>query len=176
MSDSCRQDTFTMAPRTPPPQNNPMYPYVSYPAEYYPPAMYPGSPIVMPSMPPLEQLPSGAYFPHPHFRHAPPSPDMFPPSPVLHGQHSHQSPPSTPCSSSSSERTERAEVKVLRQLCTAITKMQSTMKDVAERQEQILDRMSLLEQRGWCPFIVRPGSFSCICSCMNFMLHAAHAH
>lgn len=28
-----------------------------------------------------------------------------------------------------------------------MTKMQSTMKDLAERQEQILDRMSLLEQR-----------------------------
>jgi hypothetical protein len=36
----------------------------------------------------------------------------------------------------------------MRQLITAMTKMQTTMKDLAERQEQILDRMSLLEQRG----------------------------
>lgn len=125
-----------------------MYPY-GYTPEYYSP-MYPGSPIVMPSMPPLEPLPSGAYFSHPHYRHAaPPSPDNFPPSPILHGQHmhSHQSPPSTPSSSSSSERTERLEVKVLRQLYSSFTKVQSTMKEVAERQEQILDRMSLLEQR-----------------------------
>lgn len=137
-----------------------MYPYV-YPSEYYSPAMYPGSPIVMPTMPPLEPLPSGAYFSHPHYRHAaPPSPDNFPPSPILHSQHahSHQTPPSTPPSSSerSSERSERAEVKILRQLCSAITKMQSTMKDVAERQEQILDRMSLLEQRGWCLSFLGP--------------------
>jgi hypothetical protein len=48
-------------------------------------------------------------------------------------------------------------MKVLRQLCTAMTKLQSTMKDLAERQEQILDRMSLLEQRGMAPvhFLVR---------------------
>jgi len=36
----------------------------------------------------------------------------------------------------------------MRHILTAMTKMQSTMKDLAERQEQILDRMSLLEQRG----------------------------
>lgn len=140
-----------------------MYPY-GYTSDYYSP-IYPGSPIVMPSMPPLEPLPSGAYFSHPHFRHgATPSPDNFPPSPILHGQHvhSHQSPPS-PSSSSSSERTERAEVKILRQLYSSITKVQSTMKEVAERQEQILDRMSLLEQRGWCPSSCRPGSFLCVC-------------
>lgn len=66
----------------------------------------------------------------------------LPPSPIMH--HPHGNPPPTPptpdrCS---------ADTKVMRHILTAMTKMQSTMRDLAERQEQILDRMSLLEQRG----------------------------
>ncbi|KAL0638148.1 hypothetical protein Q9L58_002761 [Maublancomyces gigas] len=65
----------------------------------------------------------------------------LPPSPIMH--HPHGNPPPTPptpdrCS---------ADTKVMRHILTAMTKMQSTMRDLAERQEQILDRMSLLEQR-----------------------------
>lgn len=66
----------------------------------------------------------------------------LPPSPVMHNPHSlPQTPPTSPdrCN---------ADSKVMRHILTAMTKMQSTMKDLAERQEQILDRMSLLEQRG----------------------------
>jgi hypothetical protein len=79
----------------------------------------------------------------------------LPPSPVIHGTHT---PPTSPdryqhhhhhsSSSSSSASEGKAEIKAMRQLTTAITKMQGSMKDMAERQEQILDRMSLLEQRG----------------------------
>jgi hypothetical protein len=131
------------------------------------PGAYPGSPQ-MAAMAHMEfsgmqhHLP---YSPHPHFpanlayAHLghPPSPiftHSLPPSPAHSGHgsssHSSQRPPSPDARNSS-------EMKVLRQLCTAMTKLQSTMKDLAERQEQILDRMSLLEQRGMAPvhFLVR---------------------
>ncbi|KAF8535634.1 hypothetical protein BDD12DRAFT_751385 [Trichophaea hybrida] len=97
------------------------------------------------------QHPSSPYSPHPHYAtniafahlgHPPPSPIVthahLPPSPIIHGSHT-QTPPSPDRYS--------PESKALRQLCTALTKMQGTMKDLAERQERIFDRMSLLEQR-----------------------------
>ncbi|RPB11718.1 hypothetical protein P167DRAFT_574920 [Morchella conica CCBAS932] len=65
----------------------------------------------------------------------------LPPSPIMH--HPHGNPPPTPPSPDRCS----ADTKVMRHILTAMTKMQSTMKDLAERQEQILDRMSLLEQR-----------------------------
>lgn len=43
---------------------------------------------------------------------------------------------------------EKEDAKAMRQILSQMTKMQNTIKDLAERQEQILDRMSLMEQRG----------------------------
>jgi hypothetical protein len=125
------------------------YSFVSYPAEY---AFSPGGYPPMPHMDiPGMQHATGPYSPHPHFAtniafahlgHPPPSPIVthahLPPSPTIHGSHT-QTPPSPD---------RYSESKALRQLCSTISKMQGTMKDLAERQEQILDRMSLLEQRG----------------------------
>jgi hypothetical protein len=123
-----------MSARTPPPPPGaPMYSFVTYPTDYgYSPCACPG--------PHME-----SYSPQPY----------LPPSPVIHGTHT---PPTSPdryqhhhhhsSSSSSSASEGKAEIKAMRQLTTAITKMQGSMKDMAERQEQILDRMSLLEQRG----------------------------
>lgn len=67
----------------------------------------------------------------------------LPPSPVMHNPHVPPSPPSPDRHS--------ADMRVMKHILTAMTKMQSTMKDLAERQEQILDRVSLLEQRGEFP-------------------------
>lgn len=79
---------------------------------------------------------------HGHLPPLPGSPVMshghLPPSPIIH---SSQQIPSSP------DRYTSAEAKVVKQLINAMTKMQNSMKDLAERQEQILDRMSLLEQR-----------------------------
>ncbi|KAA8895192.1 hypothetical protein FN846DRAFT_785368 [Sphaerosporella brunnea] len=122
-----------MSTRTPPP---PGYSFVSYPAEYaYSPCSCPGPHIdTQTAYSPQCYMPPS---PGIHGTHTPPtSPDRY--SPHSHS-HSH--------SSGSSASLEKAEIKAMRQLCAAITKMQGSMKDMAERQEQILDRMSLLEQR-----------------------------
>jgi hypothetical protein len=142
------------------------YSFVSYPSAEYAmsPGAYPGSPQ-MSAMSHMEfsgmqhhlpysphsHFPTFAHLGHPLAHGSPPSPIVthaLPPSPThsghgysSHSGHSSQTPPSPDTRNSS-------EMKVLRQLCTAMTKLQSTMKDLAERQEQILDRMSLLEQRG----------------------------
>ena len=77
------------------------------------------------------QRPPSPVTPHSHL---PPSPKYSnaqrPPSP---GRHSPER-----CS---------PEMKVMRQLCSSMAKIQSTMKEMAIRQEQIMDRMSLLEQK-----------------------------
>ncbi|KAI5779328.1 hypothetical protein EDC01DRAFT_719095 [Geopyxis carbonaria] len=90
--------------------------------------------------------------PHPHYAtyahlqpmaQGPPSPIIshshLPPSPVAH--------PSTVQTPPSPDRSSSTDAKVMKHLLTQITKMQNTMKDLAERQEQILDRVSVLEQR-----------------------------
>ena len=130
------------------------------------------APSRMPSMQRMEQ-PATPYqqYSQPHYSHrghqvvpasprAPPTPSMshsrLPTSPVMRSSHPYHTPPTSPdrysspspISSSSGSNVERQEAKMLKQLCAAMTKMQGTMKDVAERQEQILDRMSLLEQKG----------------------------
>ena len=102
---------------------------------------------------------------HGHHPPLPPSPIItgahLPPSPVMHHSqhqpqhpHPHPHPHQYPNQQSTTPPTSpdrNAESKAMRQLCTAIAKMQSTMKDLAERQEQILDRMSVLEQRSTSP-------------------------
>lgn len=152
-----------MAASAPPPPSTASFSFVSYPADYVVShTNYGSSPHPMPAIPAQishMEYPSGtgpgSYPPHyatnfafahlgPLAQTGPPSPMMahahLPPSPVIHHSPLAQAP--------SSPDRYSADTKVMRHILTAMTKMQSTMKDLAERQEQILDRMSLLEQRG----------------------------
>lgn len=145
-----------------------------------PPELAPSSSAgsVPPPPPPPPYLYAAAYAHHAHHHlghhghhgHHPPLPPSpivtgahLPPSPVLHHlqyqphphppphppPHPHQNQQSTTTPPTSPDR--YAETKAVRQLCTAVAKMQGTMRDLAERQEQILDRMSVLEQRSTPP-------------------------
>jgi len=153
-----------MAASAPPPPSTGSFSFVSYPTDYVvqhspygssphsipaiPAAMshmeYPGSPVSGPASYPPHYATNFA-FAHlgPLATQGPPSPLMahahLPPSPIVHHSPLVQRPASPDRYS--------ADTKVMRHILTAMTKMQSTMKDLAERQEQILDRMSLLEQR-----------------------------
>lgn len=99
--------------------------------------------VPYPHFPPTMAFPAMAGYPPPPHVHggAPPSPVFSQPSHGSQQQQQQTAPPSPDRAGYSTE------VRVMRQLCTAMTKLQNTMKDLAERQEQILDRMSLLEQR-----------------------------
>lgn len=133
----------------------PGYSFVAYPgADFAFASGYPGPPPS--SMPHAHMdLSNGGPLPYAHFPPTMPFAHMgyshshvqgaAPPSPVF-SQPSHASQQNAPPSPDRASYS--TEVKVMRQLCTAMTKLQNTMKDLAERQEQILDRMSLLEQRG----------------------------
>lgn len=146
----------TMASRAPPaPSATSGYSVVSYPAEYiYSPGGYPAHPHGMPavsSMPVMEcsAMPTSPPGYPTHYATGIAYAHMSqlgqaPPSPML--AHAHA--PSSPHHAPSSPDRSSADTKVMRQILTAMTKMQSTMKELAERQEQALDRMSLLEQRG----------------------------
>lgn len=70
----------------------------------------------------------------------------LPPSPVTHGSSAHS--PSREDRWSSGSGPARDEGRAMKQMMQTMAKMQTTMKDMAERQEQVLDRMSVLEQRG----------------------------
>lgn len=150
-----------MGSHTPQPSSVGTYSFMPYPAEY---AFSPG--MTYPPMPPMDH-PGSPYSPHPHF----PSNLAFhmghpPPSPITSHSHLPPSPPAPSSPGRSDRERDRehdrererererdrvsTETKMIRQLCTTIAKMQGTMKDLAERQTEILDRMSLLEQR--CTF------------------------
>jgi len=152
-----------MPTHAPTPPSTTGYSFVSYPTDYiFPHNSYAIPPQIMPSMPPMSmpqmELPgvatAGPMYPNPYaYAHlgpmgqpTPPSVSPMlahshlPPSPIMHNPNAPSTPPTSPdrCS---------ADTKVMRHILTAMTKMQQTMKDLAERQEQILDRVSLLEQR-----------------------------
>lgn len=137
-----------MAAPSPPTGNG--YPFATYPGDYlfshhgfetpppghgrnsYPPPQQ-VPPVDLPMMP---QNPNG-YPPHMAAMMQPGGAPVgqIPPSPIMHN--------SMPTGHASPQ-----DAKMLRHMMQMLAKMQNMMKDVAERQEQILDRMSVLEQRG----------------------------
>ena len=146
-----------MATYAPIPTPTPGYSFISYP---------PPSDPYTPHFPASHTLVdmSGMSSPHPYssaaahhfaaaqYSHLPPSPMLThthgPPSPVTHGSGRAHS-PNSPDRHSQGSAPSQVEGKLMRQMMAQMQKLQGTVREMAERQEQVLDRMSVLEQRGW---------------------------